>query len=206
MTYLNFTKIAPPAPNDPNVSRVNHLNNNWDHLESKLGPYVNGGSLSGIDRGQEYFDSNFRFAVFDGTATRVPDDIDAAWSAWTALPILSPRVIRPSFTPRWRNNSLLRMVELSGGVLFDSAASAWTMGSAFQLNVLGSGSPPSSMGPVGANDNRPCATSLSAGTGVASAGRVNISTSGSWVMLTGQYMGATGGGNFIMLDQVWWWY
>lgn len=207
--YLNFSKILPPKPNDPVVDEAAQLNANWDLLDTKLAPYMGiGGTLTLTEAGQEYFDTNVRFAVWDGAAARIPDDIDAAWSAWTAMPMSSPRVIRPSFTFRWRNNSILRMVELSGGVLFDGAASAWTMGSKFTLNADSSGAIPASMVPIGGTRISPCATALTAGTNVVCGAIATIDKPGgnTFCRVQAQYMGGSGGGNFIQLDQVWWWY
>lgn len=208
MVYLNFQKITPAAPNDPQVNEVTQLNDNWDTLDAKLLPYMSGGSISGIETGQEIFASGFRFGVWNGSTTRIPDDIDAAWSAWTALPMSSPRVARGGFTPRWRNNSLLRMVELSGGVLFNAAADPWTMGSLFTVNSDTSGAIPSSMTPVGGTSRSPAATGLTAGTTVVAGALIIIDKPGgnTFNRIQAQYMGGPGGGNFIMLDQVWWWY
>lgn len=204
--YFNFTKITPVAPNDPLVDEVTQLNNNWDQLETKLTPYMNGGAIGMAQAGQETFDGSFRYAVWDGAALRIPDDIDAAWSAWTAIPMLAPRVIRPSFTARWRSNSILRMVELSGGIQFDAAANPWTMGSSFQFNTLGAGSPANTLGPIGGKHVSPVATALTAGTSVTANGIVTIDTSGSFVRMAAQYLGGGGGGNFMELEQVWWFY
>lgn len=206
MVYLNFTKITPPSPNDPNVNEVTQLNNNWDLLESKLNVYVNGGTITDIETGQEFFDGSFNYAVWDGAATIPPDDIDAAWSAWTNIPMLAPRVVRPGWQPKWRNNSLLRKVELTGGVLFNAAADPWTMGSSLQINQLAAGSPASTLGPVGAKHISQCAVALTGGTSVTAGGYVTIDTSGGFVRMAVQYLGGGGGGNFVMLDQVWWWY
>jgi hypothetical protein len=204
--YLNFSKILPLKPNDPLVNEDTQLNDNWDLLDTKLQPYMIGGSLTLTEVGQESFNGSFRYSVWDGAAQRLPDDIDAGWSSWTALPILSPRVARGSFTPRWRNNTAYRMVELSGGVLFDASANPWTMGSAFQVNQLASGSPTSALAPIGGTHKGPCATALSAGTTIVAGGLVTVDSSGGFCRINAQYMGGPGGGNFLMLDQVWWWY
>lgn len=206
MPYLNFTKITPPSPNDPVVNEATQLNSNWDHLEAKLNVYVNGGAITDVEAGQEFFDGSFNYAVWDGAATVIPDDIDAAWSAWTNIPILAPRAIRPGFQPKWRSNSLLRKVELVGGILFDGAASAWTMGASFQFNQLAAGSPANTLGPVGGKHISQCAVALTGGTSVTAGGYVTIDTSGSFTRMAVQYLGGGGGGNFVMLDQVWWWY
>lgn len=204
--YLNFTKIIPPKPNDPVVNEATQINANLAMLDTQLQPYMLGGSLTLTEVGQESFNGAFRYSVWDGTSQILPDDIDSGWSAWTALPILSPRVLRTGFTPRWRNNSFTRMVELSGGVNFDASANPWTLGSQFQINQLASGSPTSSLAPIGGTHKSPCATALSAGTTLVAGGLVTVDSSGGFVRINAQYMGGPGGGNFLMLDQIWWWY
>lgn len=204
--YLNFTKITPAAPNDPVVNEVTQINNNWDQLDSKLQPLDTGGSLSSLEAGQEYLDGSFNFTVWDGAAARTPDNIEGAWSAWTNIPMLSPRVIRSGFQPKWRSNSILRKVELTGGIQFDASANPWTMGSSFQFNSLASGSPASSLAPIGGKHIAQCAAALTGGTSVTAAGYVTIDSSGGFVRMSAQYLGGGGGGNFLQLEQVWWWY
>ncbi len=208
--YLNFTKILPPNPNDPNVDLVNQINVNWDMIDTKLQPYISGGSLTLAEQGQEYFDVNFRYAVWNGSAPRLPDDIDGAWSAWTALPLSTNFVARSGFTPRWRNNSLLRMVELSGGVQYQAGAATWPAGlnSVFDGLSNPAGAIPLSMVPIGGYTLAPCAAALSAGSVVVASGlvRIDIPTLGQSLRVQAQYMGGPGGGNFLQFDQVWWWY
>ena len=208
MVYLNFTKVTPAAPNDPNVDEVAHLNDNWDILESKLSPYIAGGTISNIETGQEFFDSNFRLAVYDGAAARTTDDIDAAWSSWTTLPLLSPRTARSGFVPKWRNNSLLRQVELVGGLTFNAAADPWTAGTLATINSDTSGAIPATMTPIGTYHYAACCTAATGGTSVVSSGYVHVDKPGgnTYVRIRGQYLGGAGGGNFMMLDQLWWWY
>lgn len=205
MVYLNFTKIAPDPPNDPTVDEATQLNANWALLDTKLQPYVTGGTITSVEQGQEYIDNNFRFAVYDGGGN-VPDDIDAAWSAWTAFPMASGRSVRTSFTPRWRNNSLLRMVECAGGMQYDAAANVFPMGSLVVMNGDVSGSPPLSMLPVGGKFVGQAATALTGGTSVTAGAYIVVDSGTSFVRLSAQYLGGGGGGNFIQLDQVWWWY
>lgn len=206
--YLNFTKIIPPAPNDPNVDVAAQVNANWDLLDTKLQPYIIGGTLTLAEAGQEFFDANFRFSVWTGAASRIPDTIDDGWSAWTALPMFTNRVARAGFTPRWRNNPNLRMVELSGGLLNNAAADPWTPGSLLTVNADSAGAIPASMQPIGGYHINESATALSAGTTVVSAGYVYIDKPGgnTFTRIRAQYLGGAGGGNFLQLDQVWWWY
>lgn len=207
MPYLNFTKITPPAPNDPFVDEAAQLNANWDQLESKMAPYINGTVPTGMEAGQEFWNGG-RFAVWDGAAARNPDDIDAAWSAWTTLPILAPRTARSATVPKWRNNSLLRKVELTGGVISDSLANPWTLGSAFALNADTSGAIPASMTPIGGTHYATAAVGLTTGTAVTAGAYLLVDKPGgnTFVRIRGQYMGGPGGGNYIQLEQLWWWY
>lgn len=209
MAYFNFNKITPPAPNDPLVDEAAQLNANWDHLDLKLQPYMSGGAIVNLETGQEFFNVGFNFSVWDGAATVTPDDIADNWSAWTNLPMATGRVVRTGFQPKWRNNPLLRMVELTGGVIFDGAAAAWPMGTSFLLNADSSGSPPLSMLPVGGKHVQQAAAALTGGTSVAAGAHIVVQNPGGtsgFVRVAAQYLGGGGGGNFIMLDQVWWWY
>jgi hypothetical protein len=207
MTYLNFNKIIPPKPNDPTVDEVAQLNNNWDLLDAGLKPYIDGSAPTfTLETGQERFDGSDNFAVWDGAALRAPDDSALGWSAWTNIPMLAPRAIRTGFQPKWRSNSLLRKVELTGGIQADNVASAWTMGSLLQFNSLAAGSPANTFGPIGGKHVAPAGAALTAGTSVTAAGYIVIDVSGSFVRMSAQYLGGGGGGNFIQLEQVWWWY
>lgn len=206
--FFNFNKITPPAPNDPTVNEEVQLNQNWDQLDTKLQSYINGGPISNIEVGQEIFDNNFNYCVWTGSSTRKPDDIVTSWSSWTNIPILSPRAPRPNFTPKWRNNSAYRMVELVGGILFDSASSAWTLGVLHTINSDTTGAIPASFAPIGGLHISQAAAGLSAGTTVVAAGHIQIDkpAGNTYTRIRAQYLGGPGGGNFIMLDQVWWFY
>jgi len=206
--YFNFTKILPVPPNDPLVNEVTQLNDNWDVAETKLNVYVNGGTLTLTEIGQEYFDNNFRFTVWDGAAARIPDDIDAGWSAWTAIPILAPRVARASVTPRWRNNSAYRMVELSGGVQFDAGANPWTLGGTFTITNDALPGIPAAFQPISLPHKGVAGAGLVSGGAVVAGAAITVDKPGgnTYVRIFVQYMGGPGGGNFIQLDHVWWWY
>jgi hypothetical protein len=209
MAYLNFTKITPAAPNDPNVNEVTQLNDNWDQLDAKLQPLIIGGTLINVEVGQEFPDNSFNFAVWDGAASVTPDDIAQAWTAWTNLPMATGRFIRSTFQPKWRDNPLTRQIQLTGGVQFDSGAGAWPMGTSFLLNADSSGSPPLSKLPIGGKHVQTAAAALTATPAVTAGAHIIVENPGGtsgFVRVKAQYMGGPGGGNFIMLDQVWWWY
>ena len=178
MAYFSLNKITPPAPNDPVVNEATQINANWDNIDLKLQPYMIGGTISNIEVGQEFFDSNFRFAVWSSGGTRLPDDIDAGWSAWTAIPMFSPRVARTSFTPRWRSNSMYRMVELAGGVYFNAAQDPWTLGGYLTINADSSGAIPASLAPVGGIHISQAAAALTAGTSVTAGAMIYVDKPG----------------------------
>lgn len=205
MPYFNFNKVAGTPPNDDLVNESIQLNDNWNQLDVKLQPYISGGTISNLEVGQEYFDGAFNYAVWDGTAGRIPDDIANSWSAWTNIPVAAGRAIRTGFQPKWRNNPTYRMVELVGGFQYDGAASAWPTSNVV-LNADSAGSPPLSMLPIGGKHVSPCAAALTSGTAVVAGGYVIIDAGTNAVRITARYMGGPGGGNFLMLDQVWWWY
>lgn len=204
MPYFNFFKILA----DPFVNEVTQLNDNWQHLDDKLSPYVIGGAISDIEVGQEFFNGDFDFAVWTGAIQRAPDDIDSGWSAWSAIPILAPRAVRPGFTPRWRNNSLYRMVELAGGVLFNAAADPWTLGGTFTITNDAIAGIPAAFQPISLPHKSTAAAALTAGTAVTAGAAITVDKPGgnTHTRVFVQYMGGPGGGNFIQLDQVWWWY
>ncbi|GHF92032.1 hypothetical protein [Streptomyces griseosporeus] len=202
MAFLNLNKIT----GDPNVDEVNQINLNWDEIDNKVGPYIVGGFLPNVETGQEY-PSGGRYNVWNGSAGRTPDDtIQTGWGAWVNLPVVSPRAIRPGFQPKWRNNSYLRKIECAGGYQFDSAANPWTLGSYFAMNFSTTGSPGISFAPVGGIHVQPIAAALSAGTTVVASAMAKVDVSTDFVRISVQYMGGPGGGNFIMLDQLSWWY
>lgn len=207
MVYLNFTKIVPAAPNDPNVDEVTQLNNNWDLLDSKLSPYMIGGTITNLEAGQEFFGGpNTRYAVWNGTASRYPDVIDSGWSAWNSFPMTL--AIRSGFVPKYRVNTTIRRVELVGGVQWDSAGNAWTLGALFNVTNDIAGGIPAAYTPVGGKavciGAGPSTTSPS----VVAAGYFVIDkpAGNTYIRIQAQYLGGPGGGNFLQLDQVGWWY
>jgi hypothetical protein len=209
MAYLSFNKITPPAPNDPLVNEVTQLNDNWGQLDTKLQPYISGGTISNIEQGQEFFDSNFRYAVWDGAATRIPDDIDAAWSAWTAIPLVAAMSARSGFVPKWRSNSLLRQVELVGGIFYGSTPTAWPLGTAVTCTNDAVAGIPASMVPSGGEVRAQSGSVITSGASVVCAGYIIVDkpAPNTYVRIRAQFLGGSASGSdFIQFDQVSWWY
>ena len=209
MAYLNFNKITPAAPNDPVVNEVTQLNDNWTQLDTKLQPYISGGTISNVESGQEFFNGSFRYAVWDGAATRIPDNISAGWSTWTNLPLTGSFAIRSGFQPKWRVNTLYRMVELSGGIQFNLAGDPWTTGTTYTVTSdVAGGAIPATYTPVGGKIVGTTATGAATSPSVVSGAYFSIDkpvgNTNCRLQLT--QMGGVNGGNFIQVDQVWWWY
>lgn len=201
MPYFNLSKITPAAPNDPNVNEVTQINNNWDEIENKFGQQ-SAGTPPGAETGQEWL-SGGRFKVWTGTAVRDPDNIDGAWSAWTALPLSANVVTRPNYTPRYRSNSMLRRVELAGDLLKDAAGSAWPVGVA-HLVTTGTSGIPSTLQPIGGLTYQMTACSIPTGSGGSGWHQIDVATG--FVRIQTRMLGGGGGGNFIPLDGIEWWY
>src|SRR5882757_10601962 len=105
------------------VDVVAHINNNWDDIEAKLSNLTLLPSLlPSPETGQElaFSSAQTRFRVWTGAAYRDPDPIDPSWSAWTALPLSANVVARTGTTPRFRTNSLIRQVQLTGAIQKDA--------------------------------------------------------------------------------------
>lgn len=205
MTYLNFTKITPAAPNDPFVNVVTHLNNNWDEIDTKLFAHtLMNITLVNPDQGQDFVTGLQKFRIWTGAAYREPDDIDSAWSAWTALPLSGNVAPRVGFTPRWRSNSLLRLVELAGGIQKDGAGSAWP--AALVVATTGTSGIANTFLPIGGVVYQQSAAALPTSSTNSAAGWHTIDVSGAWVRIQTRYSGGPGGGNFVMLDGIKWWY
>lgn len=206
MTYFNFTKVTPASPNDPFVNVTTHLNNNWDEIDSKFTTLTGMPStLTSPEQGQEIYDVvGNRFRVWNGTAWRDTDAIDSAWSAWSTLPLSANVIARPNVVLKWRNNTLLRRVELSGAVEKDVAQDPWSAG--LILITTGTSGIPSTLQPIGGLTFFSGAAALPSVSGNGACGYHKIDVVGSWVRIQSQYVGGNGSGNFLQYDRVRWWY
>lgn len=207
MVFFDFDPIAPPAPNDPLVDEAEQINANWDQLDAKLTPYTNLGVILNMETGQERIDTDGRLAVHTGSGLRKSDNVDDAWSDWTAIPLIAPYVARTSLAPYWRENSLLRKVELAGGILNAAAANPWPFSLATITTDATAGIPIAYL-PFGGKHVSPCASALASAPQVVAGGYAIVDRSGAnnFVRIRLQYLGGPGGGNFLQLEQIQWWY
>lgn len=209
MTYFNFTKITPAAPNDPLVNEQTQLNDNWVHADEQLTPYVTEptpATMPGALAGQEWIYQD-RLAVWDGATLITPQDIKGAWGAWNQLFLDAPVNYRDGFIPFWRVNTLLRMVELGGGVIYGATA-AWP---ASFTDISGTttdpGVIPDTYQPVGGRVYQVAACSQPTDDlGTAALISIDKHASLATVHLRARFQGGSGGGNYIQLDSVRWFY
>lgn len=209
MTYMNFTKIAPPAPNDPFVNEVTQLNNNWDEVDrvlsvqQALSPIVNPETaLEVVD-----FPSQ-TFRLYDGTAFNSAESITTAWTAWTLLPLLAPIQLRTGLTPRWRQNTVLKCVEVSGAVQNGSTPASFGT-TTFDITA-DTGGIPDALKPVSnsaiiftQSGTPPISPSLVSGAYFTV--KPNP-TAGNSVKIQGRYLGLSDGTSSLILDGITWWY
>lgn len=212
MGFINLTKITPAAPNDPTVNEVTQLNNNWDEINTRLEKMKTSPGIidvtdnpvaNNVEIGMEAARSN-RLHVWDGSAWRFTDVHDTGWSAWTNIPLSISVASRPGFIPQYRTNSLLRLGELRGCLLKDGIASAWT----HNLNVVASNAvsqPIASFTPVTVFSYMLGTSIPTTPTTQTAAARGFINGVDGW-RLTVCWEGSSGGGNFISLDDMKWWY
>ena len=206
--YFGFAPILPPSPNDPLVDVATQLDANYDEIERVLTVQQGLSAVVNPEIGMEVMDNlNGRMTVYNGSAFINSDDIDAGWSAFSALGLLAPIVARPNFTPRWRSNSLLRRVEVFGRV--QNGAVPASFGTTLFDITSNTGGIPDSLKPVGGQviysnaGTAPVAPSTVSGSYIIA--KTNPSA-GQNVRIQGQYMGTSDGTSAIVLDGIAWWY
>ena len=214
MVYFNFNYVTNP-PADEFVDVDTQLNNNWTEVDNKLKPFNQKPSdFTGITipKGTVAFNptpgSETRMAVWNGSTWKNSVSQSGNWSSWADLGIRSPTVIRSGFTPRWRFHTGLKKVELVGGVQFDGAASAWPTGSTIEItsdSALNTTYLPANT--AQASYRQGAVGQITTANGFASAViLIESKSSPSRTAVSVRYQGDAGGGNFIMLDGISWWY
>lgn len=158
MTFYDFLIMA-DQPADPKVNVVTQLDDNWEKFDDRITTLQLATSVDDIPVGMREtgmliagrlagVDSLFRYT---GAAWARCTDYTKFWSAWTNVGLDLGLTHYPTAPLRWRNNSVLRMVELSGGFLSNIALPGTY--TSIVNPVAGSGIP-NSLRPVGASDGR----------------------------------------------------
>jgi hypothetical protein len=214
MPYFNFTKVTNP-PNDELVNVTTQINNNLDEIDTKVYPFNQKPSNFGAITktvGTEAFNPNSgfeeRISVWDGSAWRASLNHASPWSAWSALSIRSPAVIRTGFPVMYRTNNYRRQIQLSGGVLFDAAANAWPTGTTVEITsdgALSASFAPDNTAQMAVQQGT--AGPITTVNGFASAVvLIEKKTTPDRTSVSIRYQGDAGGGNYVMLDGISWYY
>lgn len=213
MAYFNFNYVTDP-PNDELVNYQTQLNNNWTEVNNKIkGFNVLPTTLVNPPVGTEaYFPEapstdNWRIAVYDGTAWRRAINHTSGFTAWLPITLRSPVVARPGFPPMAKLDLVNRRVILSGGVLYGAAAPAWPYTTTEITDDLAFDS---SVNPVngGLSIQQGTTGPITTANGFSSAVvyAEALTTPAPRVSIKVRYQGDAGGGNFVMLDGISWWF
>lgn len=213
MSYFNFNYVTDP-PNDELVNVETQLNDNWEEVDAKITPFnqkpANFGNIPLI-KGIEAFrpESGFehRMSVWNGSAWYSALS-HSSWTQWQTVTIRSPVVIRTGFPVVARVSSTLNKVEVSGAVLFDVNSSAWPTTTTVEITsdtaIQGSFAPDN----PGQQIFRQMATGVVT-TANGFAGAVAIverKSNPDRTAISIRYQGDPGGGNFVALDGLNWWF
>lgn len=213
MAYFNFNYVTDP-PNDQLVNYQTHLNNNWLEVNNKIkGFNVVPTTLVNPPVGTEaYFpeapaSENTRIAVYDGTAWRRAINHTSGFTAWQPLTLRSPVVARPGYPPVVKLDIVNRRAILSGGVQYGAAAPAWPT---TIVEITDDLAMDTTLNPI----NGGFSIHTGATAPVTVAGQFSsavvymeaVSTGTAHVAIKVGYQGSAGGGNFVMLDGISWWF
>jgi hypothetical protein len=160
MTFYDFV-IMNDQPADPKVNVVTQLDNNWDRFDDRLSLVqlttdINtlpatmkeaGVFIAGKQGG------NNKLFYSDGASWIPSDDYNQFWSAWTTVNINidAGQNHYPNAPVKWRQNSKLRCVELSGGIIRTGGYNTFYI--TLSNSVSGSDIP-NTFRPVGANNGK----------------------------------------------------
>ena len=158
MTFYDFDIMA-DQPADPTVNVVTQLNNNWDKFDSRLtnnlqlATDINNIPLAQRETGMliagRLAGINGLF-YWNGAAWVKPVDYTKAWTSWADVQLAVGRFYYTDAPLRWRRNTALRLVELSGGLV---SSTAWPGTYTSIVALTGSGIP-NTFKPIGIDNGR----------------------------------------------------
>ncbi|MFF5977068.1 hypothetical protein ACFY7C_36810 [Streptomyces sp. NPDC012769] len=215
MTYFNLNFVTNP-PNDELVNEETQINDNWEEIDAKLGPFNKQpativGSAS-VPLGTEALYpisvggvNSHRIAVWDGTDWKITVSEATGWLGWTSLSLRSPRSI--ALACKYNVNVLRRQVILTGAVRFDGVGGAWPTAS--DTEITADTAIPTTYLPVGGNN----ICQLSTDNGITTAGQlacavasVHQASTPTRLAITVKWQGAATSLNWVYLDNMMWWY
>lgn len=202
--FFDFNLITDP-PGDELVDEQSQLNANLDKMDSRLNQFQQQPDNTVVSPpvGTEALIGNI-IRVWTGSAWRFADNPNSGWGSWATIALVAPYVHRTGFTLQYRVNTMIRKVELAGGLYAAAAQTAWPR-SKVQVTA-NTGGIPDTYKPV---NNHPQTGAAGIGTtaGQFAGARIWVeSNAGNSIKLSVSYQGDDIGGNFVMLDPVRWWY
>lgn len=214
MAYFNFNYVTDP-PNDELVNDDTQLNANWQEVADKIDPFNHQPAEFGdivVPVGTEAFDpenagSDYRIAVWAGDRWVRSLNHTTTWTTWQSIAIRSPRVARPDYPVEAKIDAYARRVVLRGGVLFNAAGDAWPTNT--NIEITTDTAIQVGLAPVnGGESYQQTATGqITTANGFAEAiVRIVKKTTPDRTGIEIRYQGDAGGGNFVMLDGIEWWY
>ena len=203
--FFGFNYVTDP-PNDEKVNEVTQINNNLDKIDLRLNQFqqrpVN--TITGPPIGTEAYAQQGAICVWTGSTWKAAEDLANAWESWNNLTLASGIVERPGFTPKFRINQKLRKVQLRGGLRADINAGPWPRS---KVKVSSNSAGVSSIYKPTQNNIQQTAVGISTTANQAMSARIFVETNGSLpVAIFVGYQGDDGGGNFVVLDGISWWY
>lgn len=208
---FDFNYVTDP-PNDELVNVQTQLNDNWMELDEKLTIYNQEPGDFGtntIPIGAEIFDPDTvhgnteRIAAWNGSEWIRSLNHASAWTGWQAVGVRAPAVNRASLPVLANVNPIARRVILRGGITFDAAASAWPTNT--NVEITDDTAIQADLAPV----HGLCVRQGATGVNTTFAGAVVLiepKTTPNRVAISVRYQGDSGGGNFVMLDGIGWWF
>lgn len=210
MAYFNFNYVTDP-PNDEQVDYQKYINHNFQEINDKTKGFNQSPSnITNPPVGTEAFypglpvENQNRIAVWDGNAWVTPVSHTSTWSSWQNLALSTGISYRSGYTLQASVDTLSRKVLLRGGVVYGPTAANWPTGKLIEIT---SDLSVNLLPKPGGETYWTCAVSqiTTAGGYAGAIAKVSQKTS-SLISIQVQWYGDSGGGNFIMFDNMHWWY
>lgn len=211
--YFDLNLVTDP-PNDELVNHETQLNANWREIADKINRFnqspADFSGIANLPKGTEGFtpEDPTRIGVWNGVEWSRGLNHNSSWTAWQPLGLRSPVVARPGYAPMAKVNVVSRRIALQGGVLYSAAADPWPTNSTIQITDDTSIQYELQPANGGLSVQQGATGQITTANGFACAA-ILIQRSTTPVNHTGiyvRYQGDAGGGNFVMLDGIEWWY
>lgn len=212
--YFNFQYVTDP-PADELVNPVTQLNANWQDVNDKIKTFQTiPNTIVAPPKGTEAFypetptTDKHRIAVYDGVNWRRGLSHSSSVSAWQTVTLRAPFVARVGYTPVAKVYPNQGYVLFAGGVQNTSSAVAWDTTQSFE--ITSDTALDSTITPVNGGFSY-CQGAAAQVTGAGAFAGALIwaqaeTTPAARVAIRVRYQGDAGGGNFVMLDGLKWWF